>query len=135
MPISRITVIAPGSSFPDGSLPALKTSRRSPAFARTQPSAIWERAELPVQRIKTRFLSVIHGSNGSITEAIDSIRRFHIHSRQKSGRSANRGRRTGVVALIVTWKSEPTLFLFDLIEKTMSDLADEQPPEKSETTD
>jgi hypothetical protein len=43
------------------SIPALKTSKRSPASWRNKPSAIWLRAELPVQRMRTRFLSGMAG--------------------------------------------------------------------------
>src|SRR5688572_7008951 len=41
---------------PLGSVPALKTSKRSPARLRSRPSAIWLLAELPVQRNRTLFL-------------------------------------------------------------------------------
>src|SRR5437868_2529656 len=37
----------------DGLLPALYTRNRPPAISRSNPSAIWERAELPVHRIST----------------------------------------------------------------------------------
>src|SRR5216683_2887749 len=40
-----------------GLVPALNTSKRSPASWRNRPSAIWLRAEFPVQRMRTRFLS------------------------------------------------------------------------------
>src|SRR5687767_7192413 len=40
------------------SVPALWTSKRSPPRWRSQPSAIWERAELWVQRKSTRVGSV-----------------------------------------------------------------------------
>src|SRR5713226_1395078 len=37
----------------DGLLPALYTRNRPPAISRSNPSAIWERAELPMHRIST----------------------------------------------------------------------------------
>ena len=54
MPSSRMTAIASGRTMP-GFVPALSTSNRSPASWRNSPSAIWLRAELPVQRISTLF--------------------------------------------------------------------------------
>src|ERR1700686_5176129 len=54
MPSSLITAIASGLTRP-GRVPALLTSKRSAASWASNPSAIWLRAELPVQRIKTRF--------------------------------------------------------------------------------
>src|SRR5947209_7929208 len=42
------------SIAPEKLLRALSTSNRSPALCRSSPSAIWLRAELPVQRINTR---------------------------------------------------------------------------------
>src|SRR6266852_634648 len=42
-----------------GLVPALSTSKRSPASCLRRPSAIWLRAELPVHRIRTRFLALI----------------------------------------------------------------------------
>ena len=39
------------------SVPAPVTSKRSPAKWRSRPSAIWERAELWVHRIRTLFFS------------------------------------------------------------------------------
>jgi len=36
-------------------VPALETSNRFPASCRNRPSAIWLRAEFPVQRIRTRI--------------------------------------------------------------------------------
>jgi hypothetical protein len=36
-----------------GSVPALRTSKRSPWYLRKNASAIWLRAELPVHRIRT----------------------------------------------------------------------------------
>ena len=53
MPISRMASIANGFTRAAGSVPALKVSTWRPAFARSRPSAIWLRAELPVQRNKT----------------------------------------------------------------------------------
>src|ERR1035438_2288198 len=58
IPSSRITSIASGRTWL-GLVPALKTSKRSPASWRRRPSAIWLRAEFPVQRMRTRFLSII----------------------------------------------------------------------------
>lgn len=40
-----------------GCVPALKTSNLLPAISRNKPSAIWLRAEFPVQRIKTRLIA------------------------------------------------------------------------------
>src|ERR1700722_4174310 len=54
MPSSFKTAIASDLTRP-GRVPALSTSKRSPASCLSNPSAIWLRAELPVQRIKTRF--------------------------------------------------------------------------------
>src|SRR6266705_3238745 len=70
MPSSFITAIASGLTCP-GRVPALSTSKRSPASCPSNPSAIWLRAEFPVQRIKTRFfmvqipsaLVIIHGQH------------------------------------------------------------------------
>src|ERR1035437_6527515 len=53
IPISLIALTAIGFS-PTGRVPALNTSYLSPAMCRRRPSAIWLRAEFPVQRIKTR---------------------------------------------------------------------------------
>src|SRR6185437_7335511 len=44
-----------------GRLPALNTANRSPASWRRMPSAIWLRAELPVQSTRTRSLSLMRG--------------------------------------------------------------------------
>src|SRR6185369_6647339 len=52
MPISCMTSMARGFT-PLGVMPALNTSRRSFARWRRYPSAIWLRAELPVQRNRT----------------------------------------------------------------------------------
>src|SRR5271166_1066255 len=54
IPSSSMTAIASGLTCP-GRVPALSTSKRSPASCLSNPSAIWLRAEFPVQRIKTRF--------------------------------------------------------------------------------
>src|SRR5213593_4476999 len=53
MPTSSITRMARGCTRL-ASVPALWTSRRSGARARSTPSAIWLRAELCVQRTRTR---------------------------------------------------------------------------------
>src|SRR6516164_4100495 len=58
MPSSFITAMASGLTRP-GFVPALSTSKRSPASSSGSPSAIWLRAEFPVQRIKTRFFIVL----------------------------------------------------------------------------
>src|SRR6516164_1261952 len=58
IPSSFITAIASDRTLP-GRVPALCTSKRSPAACRSKPSAIWLRAELPVQRINTRFFIVL----------------------------------------------------------------------------
>jgi hypothetical protein len=58
IPIWAIDRIASGRTD-DGATPALSTSNRSPAIIRKSPSAIWLRAEFPVHRIRTRFLSLI----------------------------------------------------------------------------
>src|SRR6266508_4204286 len=57
MPTSAITRLASGWTRVI-SVPALATSKRSPASARRNPSAIWLRAELCVQRNKTRCLAM-----------------------------------------------------------------------------
>lgn len=54
MPISFIMAIASGRTF-EGFVPAENTSNLSPASCRHKPSAIWLRAEFPVQRISMRF--------------------------------------------------------------------------------
>ena len=56
IPTSRITTIASGRTV-SGHVPALSTSKYSPASCRSSPSAIWLSAELPVQRISTLFFS------------------------------------------------------------------------------
>src|SRR5262245_56943821 len=58
MPSSFITAMASGLTRP-GIVPALSTSKRSPASCSSSPSAIWLRTEFPVQRIKTRFFIVL----------------------------------------------------------------------------
>src|SRR5271165_3629652 len=58
IPSSRMTAMASGRTWV-GRVPALNTSKRLPAMLRKRPSAIWLRAELPVQRMRTRFLSGI----------------------------------------------------------------------------
>src|ERR687894_659269 len=58
MPTSRIAATASGRTAV-GLTPALSTSKRAPPSWRSSPSAIWLRAELPVQRIRTRFGSDI----------------------------------------------------------------------------
>jgi hypothetical protein len=52
MPFSAMTAIANGWTDSFGCVPALKASM---PIARAKPSAIWLRAELPVQTNKTRF--------------------------------------------------------------------------------
>src|SRR6266699_3260713 len=58
MPISFIAAIASGRTC-EGFVPAENTSKRSPASWRNNPSAIWLRAELPVHKINTLFLTVM----------------------------------------------------------------------------
>lgn len=58
MPISDITFTAFGFK-PTGLVPALNTSYWSLELFLKSPSAIWLRAELPVQGINTRFLDAI----------------------------------------------------------------------------
>src|SRR3954451_20954572 len=61
IPTSLMTAIASGRTAV-GRVPAEWTSKRSPSSWRSNPSAIWDRAELPVQRIKTVCLSDMHFS-------------------------------------------------------------------------
>src|SRR5215216_521985 len=63
MPISRMASTASGLTRL-GLTPALSTSNRPPPSCRRIPSAIWLRAELPVQRMSTRFFSAILLSSG-----------------------------------------------------------------------
>src|SRR6185437_9584244 len=58
MTTSCITAIASGRTML-GFVPALSTVKRSPASCRNRPSAICDRAELPVQRMSTRFFSML----------------------------------------------------------------------------
>src|SRR5215831_14710857 len=53
MPISRMASMASGFTRAAGSVPALRTSNSSAAFSRSRPSAIWLRAEFPVQSTRT----------------------------------------------------------------------------------
>src|SRR6516225_490778 len=53
-----MTAIASGRTWP-GLVPALSTSKWSAASWRRRPSAIWLRAEFPVHRISTFFLSAM----------------------------------------------------------------------------
>ena len=53
MPISPITAMASGRTWL-ASVPALNAAKRSPAQARTMPSAIWLRALLWVHTKRTR---------------------------------------------------------------------------------
>ena len=57
IPSSPITAIASGRT-PVASVPPLATSKRSPAQARSIPSAICERAELWMQTKRTRRLVI-----------------------------------------------------------------------------
>src|ERR1700747_236204 len=57
IPTSCRTAIASGRTA-SGRVPALSTSKYSPASCRSSPSAIWLAAELPVQKISTLFFSV-----------------------------------------------------------------------------
>jgi len=81
IPISRITAIASGRTWV-GFVPAEKTSQSGPASWRNNPSAIWLRAEFPVQRINMRFkgltpqlrsLSVSHANNRVAVAARASV--------------------------------------------------------------
>jgi hypothetical protein len=67
MPNSRIAATASARTRV-GLTPALCTSKRAPPSWRSNPSAIWLRAELPVQRINTRFRSDI----GSVSFDVSS---------------------------------------------------------------
>src|SRR5262245_22437257 len=60
IPISGMTSTLRGCR-PFGWVPALKTSKCSPAMCRNNPSAIWLLAELPVHKNKTRLLDFING--------------------------------------------------------------------------
>src|SRR4028118_1625127 len=62
-PSSRIASIASGLTCV-ASVPALKGSKRSPARYPSSPSAIWDRAELWVQRKSTRDLPPASGTLG-----------------------------------------------------------------------
>ena len=55
------------------SVPALCTSKRSPAIARRSPSAIWLRAELCVHRNRTRDLLMLSSTpfTDSAEQALD----------------------------------------------------------------
>jgi hypothetical protein len=55
IPSSAMTAIDSGRT-PVASVPPLATSKRSPAHARSIPSAIWERAELWTHTNRTRRL-------------------------------------------------------------------------------
>src|SRR5690606_26851003 len=62
MPSATSCASAYGLTVPAGWLPALKTSKRWPAHARSVASASTLRAELPVQRNRTRrFIGLIQG--------------------------------------------------------------------------
>src|SRR3954471_3882855 len=74
IPTSRIASIA-SARTPTGRTPALSTSNRSPPNPLKSPSAIWLRAEFPVQRIKTRFLSLMARLDGEDFDA----RRVVVH--------------------------------------------------------
>ena len=63
-PASAIARIASGCTRV-ASVPALAASKRSPARARSQPSAIWLRAELCVQRKSTRRRAVMAARRGA----------------------------------------------------------------------
>src|SRR5579872_3181669 len=56
MPSSTMVAIASGRTRL-GLVPALNTSKWPPASWRSSPSAIWLRAEFPVHRMRTRFLT------------------------------------------------------------------------------
>src|SRR3990170_7818554 len=54
IPTSAMARIARGCTKPAGETPALKANTRPSARRLNQPSAIWERQELPEQRTRTR---------------------------------------------------------------------------------
>ena len=55
IPTSAITPTAKGWTKPTGAEPADRASQTPWASSFHQPSAIWDRQEFPVQRIRTRF--------------------------------------------------------------------------------
>src|SRR5437660_1602731 len=63
IPSSDITAIASGRTTL-GVVPAENTSNLSPPNDRRRPSAIWLRAEFPVQRMSTRFVMTCCGRAG-----------------------------------------------------------------------
>src|SRR5687767_4171132 len=69
-PISAITEIASCLTLV-ASVPALNTSKRSPARSLNRPSAIWERAELWVHRKRTRTRSSVRWSAKFLTPNIE----------------------------------------------------------------
>src|SRR5678815_4315056 len=73
MSMSRSAIALIASGWTDVfSVPALHASQRSAARARRKPSAIWLRAELWVQRNRTRIVSMITPSrSGSVEESLD----------------------------------------------------------------
>src|SRR5271168_3572550 len=83
IPISFIASTASGFN-PFGSTPALNGSNSSPATWRRYPSAIWLRAELPVQRKRTFGLDtgVLRHWRATARRTAGSARRFSLLLRQ-----------------------------------------------------
>src|SRR5580700_2660464 len=79
IPISLITSTASGFN-PLGSIPALSGSNSPPATCRKYPSAIWLRAELPVQRNRTFGLDtgVPRHRRAAARRTAGSARRFSL---------------------------------------------------------
>src|SRR5689334_14547508 len=75
-----------------GLVPALSTSNWSPASCRKSPSAIWLRAEFPVQRISTLIFGIAFSSHALGCHAAPGLRR---HS-YRVPRTAERRRITQV---------------------------------------
>jgi hypothetical protein len=71
---------------PFGSSPALWTSNRSPAYLRRKASAIWLRAELPLQRNRTLVVILLSLIGQNQFDCIFTRRRAGCQS--KNGRKA-----------------------------------------------
>src|ERR1700733_11101532 len=89
MPSSRITATASGRTRL-GCVPALLTSKRSPASWRNRPSAIWLRAEFPVQRMRMRFLASTRLLPGGGYDHVESILWKRGHEPSKKQRCGHR---------------------------------------------
>src|SRR5215218_856507 len=72
-PISAMTEIASGLTRV-ASVPALNTSKRSPARRLNNPSAIWERAELWVHKNRTRIRFLVRPSANFVLVTIEMAR-------------------------------------------------------------